>query len=290
MTTPIARTMWALFEPLHAVTYFAPQARKAADDAGYRGFWMSYYAMRIAPLGAVGAEVATSAFYGFSPTRGQQALPDAWRHASPEQALEARLRGAEAALRTAWAAGHVHDGHLEEVAHLLEDAAGAVDTSGRVLTAANTALPQPVGPHRRLWQAATVLREHRGDGHNAALVAAGIGPVHAHLLKEASGETEGDVLRTGRDWPQQTWKRAEADLVERTWLTEAGQLTALGKQVRGDVEERTDAAAAAPWQAWGSERTQRLAELLLPLAQAVLQAGFYRVPSPIGAPMPGWQG
>ena len=33
-----ARVMWTLFEPLHAVTYFAPEGRAAFEAAGLRGF------------------------------------------------------------------------------------------------------------------------------------------------------------------------------------------------------------------------------------------------------------
>jgi hypothetical protein len=32
--------MWQLFEPLHAVSYFTPEARAASDALGLRGFWM----------------------------------------------------------------------------------------------------------------------------------------------------------------------------------------------------------------------------------------------------------
>jgi hypothetical protein len=277
--------MWSLYEPVHAVTYFAPQARAAADAAGYEGFWMSYVAMRIAPLGPVGPEVATAAFYGFSPTRARQALPDAWRHASPQAALQARLAGADAALQAACAPAE-EPARIAEAADLAEEAARAADTAGRLLAAANVALPVPDTPRLRLWQAVTTLREHRGDGHNAALVSAGIGPVHAHIVKLASGESESGVLQRGRNWGDEDWAVASRDLHERGWLTDDDRLTAAGAAARHDVEQRTDAAAAAPWQALGEAGTRRLAELLLPLAGAVLSAGYYRVPNPIGAPAP----
>ena len=44
------RSMWHLFEPIHAVTYFSPQARAAFEEAGLRGFWRGYFAGRAAPL------------------------------------------------------------------------------------------------------------------------------------------------------------------------------------------------------------------------------------------------
>ena len=49
-----ARSMWTLFEPIHAVTYFAPEARAALEEAGLRGFWRGYFAGRAAPLGPAG--------------------------------------------------------------------------------------------------------------------------------------------------------------------------------------------------------------------------------------------
>lgn len=281
----VARELWSLYEPVHAVTYFAPQARSAADAAGYRGFWMGYFAMRAAPLGPVGPEVATATFFGFSPARVQRALPDAWRYAPPDRGLQARLAGADEALASAWKPlGST--ARVVEAAALAETAAHAVDTAGRPLAAANAALPPPEQPRLRLWQAATILREHRGDGHNAALIAAGVGPVHAHILKEASNETESAVLRTGRDWSADDWTAAQEELRDRGWLTHGGGLTQAGAAAREDIERRTDEAAAAPWRAVGADASQRLAQLLAPLAGAVLKAGYYRVPNPIGAPPP----
>src|SRR5207302_10222374 len=56
-----------------------------------------------------------------------------------------------------------------------------------------------------LWQATTVLREHRGDGHNAVLIGRQISPVQAHLLKSGSGESVEETLRVGRVWPEEVW-------------------------------------------------------------------------------------
>ena len=48
--------------------------------------------------------------------------------------------------------------------------------------AALRTLPVPDEPVARLSHAATLLREHRGDGHVAALVTEGIGGTEAHVL------------------------------------------------------------------------------------------------------------
>ena len=63
----VARSMWTLFEPVHAVTYFAPEARAAFEDAGLRGFWRGYFAGRASPLGPAGAAVIRASFFNFSP-------------------------------------------------------------------------------------------------------------------------------------------------------------------------------------------------------------------------------
>src|SRR5262245_51470074 len=154
-----ARLLWRLIEPVHAVTYLAPEPISEFRNAGCRGFWMGYFAGRAAPLGPVGPEVVHALFYNFSFDRVAKALPDAWSFAPVPVALEARERGATAALRR----------HLGDLAHdpcvavagdLLARAAEAAPGEGRPLFAANRALPEPVDPIARLWHFATVLREH----------------------------------------------------------------------------------------------------------------------------------
>ena len=261
----VARRMWRPHELVHDVVYFSQEPRAAADAIGMRGYWMGYFAFRVAPLGPVGPAPVIAAFHGFPPSVVTRALPDAWSYATPEQALEARASGAAAALRRLWGS----DVDVAEAADLAWTAARAADDAGRVLGAANRAMPRPDDPVRALWQAATTLREHRGDGHVAVLVARGIGPVHAHLLKLASGGIDHDMLRQSRRWSDQDWTAAGTDLRERGWLDADGRLTGTGTAERDEIERRTDAAAVAPWAALGPERTARLAELLDPLAAAV---------------------
>jgi hypothetical protein len=42
-----ARRLFDRFEPVHALTYFAPEARTAFDGVGLRGFWMGYFVARL---------------------------------------------------------------------------------------------------------------------------------------------------------------------------------------------------------------------------------------------------
>ncbi len=281
MTESPARRMWALFEPVHAVTYFAPEARAAADALGLRGFWMGYAAQRIAPLGAVGPEVATAAFFGFHPSRIARALPDAWRFTTPADALAARSAGADAALRRLWGPDVLGSPELAEAAELAWRAAAGADCAGRVLAAANQALSRPGTPHLALWQACTTLREHRGDGHVAVLVAHGVAPVRSHLIKAAVGEADGDVLREGRRFDAAAWDAGTRELAADGLLDATGNLTPSGRDLHARIEAATDAAAAAPWRELGAA-TDRLAALLAPLAGAVVRSGTLPVPNAVG--------
>src|ERR1700749_3120679 len=94
-----ARSMWTLFEPIHAVPYFAPEARSAFERAGLRGFWRGYFAGRAAPLGTAGAAVVTASFFNFAPAFVARAVPGVWELMTPADALRVRLEGATAALR-----------------------------------------------------------------------------------------------------------------------------------------------------------------------------------------------
>jgi hypothetical protein len=246
---------------------------------------MGYFACRAAPLGPIGPDAVTAAFYGFHPSRSQRALPDAWQFAPPEKALAARLAGADGALRRVLGAT-IDTAAVTEAADLAWAAAQAASTPGRILGAANQALPRPDAPHLALWQAATTLREHRGDGHHAVLVAAGIGPVQAHQLKMAAGEADSASLRVSRDWPDEAWAAATDELTARGWLDAEGRLTAAGASARAEIEDRTDEAASSPWQALGTDRTQRLAELLTPWARAVIDSGAVPLPNAVGAADP----
>ncbi|TWH67988.1 hypothetical protein JD77_02975 [Micromonospora olivasterospora] len=278
----LARLMWRHFEPVHAVTYFHPRARAAYEAVGLRGYWRGYFAGRAAPLGAVEAAPVVAAFFGFAPSMVARALPSVWRLATPQEALRARLTGAVQAL--AELTYELPEGHLAEAADLLEEAAGAVQTAGRVLGAANAALPAAAYPLARLWQAATTLREHRGDGHVAALVTTGLDPVEV-LAWRCRVDQSREFHRMARGWTDEEWAAAEERLVEKGWLTAERAPTGHGTEAFRAAEEATDRAALGPWRGLGAERTARLRELLEPLAarcRAVIPPQ-----SPIGLLAPG---
>lgn len=260
--------MWTLFEPVHAVAYFAPEALSAFTGAGLRGFWRGYFAGRAAPLGTVGPAVVTASFYNFAPAFVARAIPGVWGLISTEDALRVRLDGAAAALRRLLAG---QEAEAAAVADLLWRAADELDCAGRVLAAANTALPVPDDPMARLWQAATLLREHRGDGHFAALLAADIDGCEALVLRSAKGVRRED-LQPIRGWTDEQWDAARGRLAERGWIDPDGKFTSVGRDAHAAVEDATDRAAARPWARIGVAAVPELADMLTPISRACADA------------------
>ncbi|HEY0531696.1 MAG TPA: hypothetical protein VGD29_08880 [Actinoplanes sp.] len=258
--------MWSLFEPVHAVTYFSPQGGPIFEAAGLRGFWRRYFAGRAAPLGPVTAGPVIAAFFGFSPAMVTRALPDVWTRISPQAAIEARLGGARLAL-----AEICGDLDLDEAADRLEAAAREIDLPGRTLAAAYADLPWPDDAAGRLWHAATLLREHRGDGHVASLLTAGFDGCESLVLRDA---VEGGRLRASmqpaRGWNDEEWQAGAERLKTRGWLGSDGSVTATGSRAYAEVEAQTDRLAQAPWQRTGAQATERCADVLQPIADRLL--------------------
>ncbi len=267
-TMSAARAMWTMFEPVHDVTYFAPEALRAFTEAGLRGYWRGYFAGRAAPLGGTRAAVVTASFYNFAPAFVARAIPGVWDLVTPQDAIAVREAGAAAALR------RLLDGRQAEAAKaadLLWRAAGDLDFAGRVLAAANSELPVSGDPLTRLWQAATLLREHRGDGHFAALAAAGIDGCEAVVLRCAK-DISRDLMQPVRGWTDDQWGDAAARLAERGLIGEDAALTAAGRAAHDAVEAATDLAAGRPWQRMGAAGLAEVADVLFPLAQACAAA------------------
>jgi hypothetical protein len=285
MTPAVARPLWALAEPLHALTYFADEARAAFTAAGLRGFWSGYFAGRAAPLGAVGPQVVTAVFVNFAPAFVARRVPAVWAEATPAAALAARLAGVDAAVRRVLGEGWVGSAESLEAAHLAAAAAVAVDLPGRPLAAANTAVEVPGEPHLVLWQALTTLREHRGDGHNVALLQREVGGAEAHVLAAAAGRSSREWLTRARGWTDEEWDAAAGRLTERGWL-DGAERSAEGLAMVAAIEADTDRLALGPWQALGDAGCDRLAELLAPVRRAVMAAGDWPDHNPIGVPDP----
>jgi hypothetical protein len=284
MTTP-ARTLWQVTEPYHALTYYAPESRAAFEAVGLRGFWRGYFAGRAAPLGPVGAGVVTACFFGFHPDFVARALPSIWSMADPPAALEARLAGIDAAVRRVFG-DELPSGNPPKAAVVLHDALLACDVSGRPLFAANRELDRPEPPHLALWHAATLLREHRGDGHVIALIAAGIDPCEAHVTQVAASGASLETIKPYRGWTDDDWAAAAERLRARGWLDRDGALTPSGRAVREQVERDTDRLAAEPVARLGERALAALLPMFLHITARLQDTGTIPYPNPIGVPPP----
>ncbi|MEV5504815.1 hypothetical protein AB0M50_56375 [Nonomuraea fuscirosea] len=278
----LARRMWHQLEPIHAVLYFSPQASDAARALGYdvKSRWPSYFAYRTAPLGPVGARLATAAYYSFSPATVAEHVPAAWEVASPEQVLRARMEAVDLTYRHLLG-DQVAGPDVAEAAELARRAAQSVTVGGRTFAAANLDQPWPDEPHLVLWQAATVLREHRGDGHLAALAAAELDPCEALVSFAAIGAAPVENF-AGRGWSEREWAEAADRLASRGLVDAAGQATERGRELRNQVERMTDDLAAEPWRLLGEERAGRLAQLAAPFLGAVFETGLLPMTSTLG--------
>jgi hypothetical protein len=279
------RPMWHLIEPIHAAVYYAPEVFAASAALGYTvdTRWPSYFALRGAPLGRAGTQTVSSAFYSFSPAMVAEHVPAAWRVAEPAAVLAARERGVDAALRSLLGSD-VDGAEVAEAAALARRAAEAASIAGRPLAAANADLPWPTAPHLVLWHAATVLREHRGDGHIAALLTAGLDPTEALVSFAAVGAAPRSVFAS-RGWTDAEWDAAADRLRARGLLDADGEATAAGQALRDEVERVTDELAAAPWAKLGPA-VGRFAQLTAPITQRIATSGLLPVQSTLGIRRP----
>jgi hypothetical protein len=265
-------------EPLHAMTYFAPETEQHLTAAGLRPGRMCYFAGRSAAMGAVDAAPVAATFYNFNPVLIARHIPRAWSLAEPHSVLDARYAAADEALRRMLGDETAGSPEVAEAAALARRAAEACASSceGRPLAAAHLALDWPGAPHVVLWHALTVLREHRGDGHIALLLAAGLSGPEALVSFTATGRGfVREFAQASRGWSAEEWAAAERSLAERGILDEGGALTPAGAALRERIEADTDRLGAAPWAHIGAEGAARLDELGRRLVRDLLAAGCF---------------
>jgi hypothetical protein len=232
-------------------------------------------------MGAVSAAVAEATFYGFSTAAVQAVLPAIWERATPAEVLATHHATIDAVMRRRL--GDVADDPATaRAAELLHEVVQAADVGGRPLAAGHRGLPWPDAPHVALVHGLTVLREHRGDGHVAALVNAGIDSPECHVLLAAaiSGSCEchqrprdddhrTDKIRLSRRYSEQEWSAASARLATRGLLDADGRITDDGMHLHVDIERQTDASADRPFAALGADGLAQLDGALAPATRAL---------------------
>ncbi|ESQ01484.1 hypothetical protein KQH42_02255 [Streptomyces sp. CHA1] len=262
--------------PFHSAVYFSPELREEMAALGVTDPNAAYFASRAAAFGAVGPGTVTATFFNFRHDLVARHLPAVWEVATPAQVLDARLRAADRTLQRLLGEEAVAAPDVAEAAELALRAAEGCARPGRPLYAAHADLPVPPEPHLAYWHAATLLREHRGDAHLAALLDAELDPLEALISHTATGFGMAPkwVLGT-RGWTQQEWDEASARLVARGILDQEGSLTEQGSALRAELEERTDRLDAGPYEHLGAEGTLRLTELAKDLLGRIFAAGAF---------------
>jgi len=276
--TATIRTLHRRLEPCHAFIYFAPEASHGYAALGLSG-QDGYFASRSAAMGPVGAEVVIATFFNFKPQLVHDALPAAWETTTPDAVLAARMDGADQALRR-MLGDDVDHPDLAEAAALARRAAEAGDPSGRPIFAAHAGLAWPEEPHLEFFHAVTLLREHRGDAHVAALTLEGYDAVEALVAHLASGGSAlpPALMQATRGWSDDEWEAGQERLRQKGHLDPDGALTLteMGTQSRDRVEDQTDAASMAPLSALSDDEIARLGEISAPFSKVIAKAMFAR--------------
>ncbi|WP_103889425.1 SCO6745 family protein [Actinacidiphila yanglinensis] len=272
--THTPRRMFELLEPICLVTFFADECNEELAALGHRTYWDGYFASRAAPLGRVPAEVVHAAFYSFADGEVARHIPSAWEKIPPEASLAARERGSAASLRRILGEELAGSPGLVRAADLSTKAATSAPTEGRMMFAGMRTLPVPSDPVARLWHAATMLREHRCDGHIAALVASRVRGTEAHVLDAiAQGIHPPESFGRIHHLPKARLAAVVDGLRERGLVDPDGRFTDAGRATKQRVEALTDELAAPPYDALSPAELDELVTALEPLTATVVAAG-----------------
>ncbi|WP_051116297.1 SCO6745 family protein [Amycolatopsis nigrescens] len=265
-----------VLDPLHSLSYFAPETEQALTGVGLRPGRMCYFAGRSAPMGAVGPETVAATFYNFNPETVAKYIPRAWTLAEPERVVQARFESVDAVFTRLLGAEVLASADLAEAAELARAAVDGCAPEGRPLFAGHLGVPWPTEPHLVLWHAISLLREFRGDGHIAALVLHGLGGLQALITHTVTGrQFLPEAAKKSRGWSDEQWNAAYAGLRSDGLLDDQDQLTEEGTELRSKIEAATNAAAAGPWRVLGEEKSERLHDLGRALSRQAVAAGAF---------------
>ncbi|MFJ2740754.1 MarR family transcriptional regulator [Streptomyces sp. NPDC087440] len=272
--THTARRMYALLEPICLVTYLADESNVELAALGHRTYWDGYFASRAAPLGRVPAEVVDAAFYSFADGEVARHIPAVWETIPPEASVAARERGSAASLRRILGDGLAASPGLVRAADLTTRAATSAPVAGRVMYAGMRTLSVPADPVARLWHSATTLREHRADGHVAALMGAHIAGTEAHVLSAlAMGIHPPESFGRIHHLPKERLAEVMAGLRARGLVDDDGRFTDEGRATQQRVEDLTDELAAPPYESLSPAELAELITALEPLTARLVAAG-----------------
>ena len=268
----LARRMFELVEPIGVIPYTADEPNEAMFALGFTNYWDTYFAGRAAPLGSsVPAEVVHALFYSFAPGEVGRHIPKVWSTTTPEAAIAARQEGCVKALRRILG-DLVDTPDFARAVELLTQAATSAPLEGRPLYAALRTLPLPEEPVARLFHAASLLREHRGDGHVAALMAEGIGGLEAHVLLALDLGIPAPTFGRIHHLPSAQLTDLIHKMKDRGLVKDEATFTPAGRQVKDRVEALTDELAVSPYEILEPGELHELIAALEPLAKRLIAA------------------
>jgi hypothetical protein len=267
----MARRMFELVEPIGVIPYSADEPNEAMYALGFTNYWDTYFAGRAAPLGLAPAEVVDALFYNFAPGEVARHIPKVWHTTTPEAALAARQMGCATALRRILG-DHLVSPTFARAADQLLKAATSAPFEGRPMYAALRAIPIPDDIVARLFHAASLLREHRGDGHIAALMSEGIGGLEAHVLFALDIGMPAEKFGRIHHLPAAQLAAVIDGMRDRGLIGDDGGLSELGCAVKRRVEALTDDLAARPYECLEPSELDELMSTLEPLATRLLAA------------------
>ena len=268
---PLARRMFELVEPIGVLPYAADEPNEALFALGFTDYWDTYFAGRAAPLGLVPAEVVDALFYNFAPGEVARHIPRVWQTTTAQAAIAARQDGCVRALRRILG-DSVDSPAFARATELLMRAATGASWQGRPMYAALRAIPIPDEVVARCFHAASLLREHRGDGHIAALLTQRVGGLEAHVLFALDTGTPAERFGRIHHLPPAQIAAVIDGLRDRDLIGTDGWLTEEGRSVRQQVEALTDDLAAEPYERLEPDEIDELIATLEPLAERLVAA------------------
>src|SRR5258705_1397968 len=265
----IVRRMFELVEPIGVIPYSADEPNEAMYALGFPNYWDAYFAGRAAPLGLAPAEVVDALFYNFAPGEVARHIPKVWRTTTPEAAIAARQMGCATALRRILG-DHVDSPAFARAADLLLKAAISAPFEGRPMYAALRTIPIPDDVVARLFHAASLLREHRGDGHIAALMIDGVGGLEAHVVLALDMDMPAEKFGRIHHLPEAQLGAVIDGMRDRGLIWDDGWLSQRGRAVKQRVEPLTDDLPAKPSESLDPGELDELMATLEPLSTRLL--------------------
>jgi hypothetical protein len=262
-----ARRLRDALEPIATQGWWSRAASDRLSALGL-GFFDAYVWGRAASLGSPAPAVVVATFGVFEPGLLSAVYSQGVAAAGRDDVLAARTAGATESM-----AALVSEAEAAAIADPLLAALAGLDGAARPLFSALRALPVPETAAGRLWRAAELVREHRGDGHLAAATVAGFDAASLNVFTELwLGYGFGEYSGT-RGFGAEQLGAALAWLEDRGWVA-GSSLTPAGVGARLALEAATDASQAALVAALGDGLEDLIAAAEV-VSERVLAAGAF---------------